>query len=44
MLLAAGSYCPAGTEYNVEFQCPMGTYNNITMADDIFDCKPCPRM
>jgi len=41
MLYIAGSYCPDGTEYSTQYQCPMGTYNNNTMADNIYDCKSC---
>lgn len=25
-----GYYCPAGTRYNNEFPCPIGTFNNLT--------------
>ena len=25
-----GYYCPAGTNYNIEFPCPIGKFNNMT--------------
>ena len=40
--LISGAYCPEGTRSPYEFECPAGTYNNRTTADDAFDCLPCP--
>ena len=37
----SGSYCPAGTGSSTEYLCPAGTYNNVTQAQDIFDCRSC---
>ncbi|XP_071958404.1 uncharacterized protein [Antedon mediterranea] len=37
-----GYYCPQGTGYPTQYACPAGTFNNKTLADDIFDCLPCP--
>ena len=38
-----GAYCPIGTESPYQYECPAGTYNNLTMADDEYDCLPCTR-
>lgn len=38
-----GSYCPENTTSEFEFMCPAGTYNNVTGAQDLFACLPCPR-
>ena len=40
--LISGAYCPNGTEYAYQFPCPAGTYNNLTLANDMYDCLPCP--
>ncbi|CAN0099917.1 unnamed protein product, partial [Heterosigma akashiwo] len=34
----SGYYCPEGTEYAVQYQCPNGTFNNETMRHRIGDC------
>ena len=26
----SGYYCPDGTEYDTQYPCPLGTFNNIT--------------
>ncbi|XP_062603182.1 uncharacterized protein LOC134264959 [Saccostrea cucullata] len=36
-----GHYCPAGTRYNNEFPCPIGTFNNLTGITDVSLCSPC---
>ena len=42
LYLISGAYCPSGTEYAYQFPCPAGTYNNLTQANDMYDCLPCP--
>ncbi len=38
-----GAYCLTGTTSPYENECPAGTYNNRTLADNAFDCLPCTR-
>ena len=38
----AGYYCPAGTEFEAQYPCPEGTYNNNTGAWNETSCKYCP--
>lgn len=37
-----GAYCPTGTGAPYQYECPPGTYNNRTTADNAYDCLPCP--
>ena len=34
-----GKYCPVGT--HVPFDCPAGTFSNVTGNQDVGDCEPC---
>ncbi|XP_071505048.1 uncharacterized protein [Diadema antillarum] len=40
-LCPPGHYCPAGTRYDVEFPCPIGTFNNQTGLTEESLCSPC---
>lgn len=33
-----GHYCPIGTEYDTQFPCEPGTYNNMTQVGSIILC------
>ena len=37
----AGSYCPEGTQYSTQHQCPPGTYGNVTGLSDVSQCTLC---
>ncbi|XP_013387786.1 multiple epidermal growth factor-like domains protein 11 [Lingula anatina] len=37
----AGHYCPAGTEFDVQYPCPAGTFNNDTGASNLTNCVQC---
>ena len=36
-----GAYCLVSTSWPYEYECPPGTFNNKTGADDDYDCLPC---
>ncbi|GCC23266.1 hypothetical protein chiPu_0001660 [Chiloscyllium punctatum] len=38
----SGYYCPRGTMHTAQYPCPVGTYNNRTMAQSVLDCISCP--
>ncbi|XP_078415887.1 uncharacterized protein LOC144691558 [Cetorhinus maximus] len=38
----SGYYCPSGTMDPAQYPCPVGTYNNRTMAQSVLDCLSCP--
>lgn len=35
-------YCPNGTEFDDQYKCPMGTFNNKTHLKSAEECTPCP--
>ncbi|XP_077985306.1 uncharacterized protein LOC144439946 [Glandiceps talaboti] len=37
-----GFYCLQSTEYPAQYACPAGTYNNRSVANNAYDCLPCP--
>ncbi|KAI8480901.1 hypothetical protein Bbelb_413740, partial [Branchiostoma belcheri] len=37
-----GHYCPEGTEFDQQYPCPAGTYNNKTGQHNVSDCPACP--
>ena len=40
-LCPAGSYCPEGTQYSIQFRCPPGTYSNATGLSEVSQCSLC---
>ena len=40
-LCPKGYYCPAATEYNYQYPCPVGTYNSNIGQSSISSCLPC---
>ena len=37
----AGSYCPILTERATQYQCPRGTFSNVTGLHNVTQCTPC---
>ena len=37
----AGHYCPAGTSYGNDIDCPAGTYSSTSNNDEVDDCAVC---
>ncbi|PIK35709.1 hypothetical protein BSL78_27465 [Apostichopus japonicus] len=36
-----GHYCPNGTQAATQYECPIGTFNNITGLTEEEECSPC---
>ncbi|GBG24881.1 Sushi, von Willebrand factor type A, EGF and pentraxin domain-containing protein 1 [Hondaea fermentalgiana] len=39
---AVGHYCPEGTTYTTQYDCPRGSYTVSTSLTDVDECTPCP--
>ncbi|XP_070551431.1 multiple epidermal growth factor-like domains protein 6 [Ptychodera flava] len=37
-----GHFCPLNTEFDVQYPCNNGTYNNRTRGESVDDCELCP--
>ncbi|PIK41162.1 hypothetical protein BSL78_21986 [Apostichopus japonicus] len=37
----SGHYCPEGTEFGEQFKCSPGTFNNLTISNNLTDCVSC---
>jgi len=36
-----GHYCPAGTKFDIQYPCAVGTFRNVTNGVSEEDCIPC---